>query len=258
MKISSKWMSGLCAASALCVLTACNNGHQYTINGTLSPEFFTQIDSVDRVISLVSLPDNDTLNTVQIDEDGNFTLTGTVDQPNLVNLALGEMGAIVIALEPGEIQVELGEGYSVTGTEANEAMSEYNTLSRDLEELYTEVLYAARDSAEAVGAEVDYLGIINEYTYELTHMTDSVYEANSQNLAGVYLAMIKMQHMSSVEEVHTTFDTNHYVMQNPIVKKMIELIEEYSKEGPQEFEPEDMGPADSTADLESSEGSDAQ
>ncbi len=248
MKTISKWMSGLCAASALCVLSACNSGHQYTINGTLSPEFFTQIDSVDRVISLISLPDNDTLNTVQIDEDGNFTLTGTIDQPNLVNLALGEMGAIVIALEPGEIQVELGEGYSVTGTEANEAMSEYNTLSRDLEEYYTELLYAARDTAEAVGAEVDYLSIINEYTDHLTHMTDSVYEANSQNLAGVYLAMIKMQHMGSLEELHATFDANTYVMQNPIVQKMVELIEEYDKEGAHDFDPEDM-PTDS-AELE--------
>jgi hypothetical protein len=245
MKTTSKWLSGLCAASALCVLTACNGGQQYTINGTVASDLLTEMEASDRVVYLIQLLDNDTINTAAIDEDGHFSLTGTVTDPNLYNLAIGEMGGVPVALEPGTIEVEIGDSEDVvTGTEANDAISEYNTLSRDLEEFYTNVLYAARDSAEAAGADVDYLSIINEYTARLTAMSDSVYEANRQNLAGVYLAIFKLQQTGSVEEARAAFADNDYVMKNPLISRLIEILEEAAQEGAQDFDPEDQGPAD--------------
>ncbi len=252
----TQWMSGLCAAGALCALSACGGSKSYTIEGTVSGDFLTYLNPNERVVYVVSF-DRDTLGSATIDADGHFTLTGTIDAPILAYADVQAMPEAVFVLEPGHIQMDWDEEAHVSGTDGNDALNEFFTLSDDLEHYYVSKLYAQPDTTDENYSEETAAALFNEtlngYFQAMIHLTDSIYNENQDNPVGLYASLLSIQSMSSSAEVRAKFGDNDYIMNSGIVQHIMEELDnptepEYDVEGLDEGDLEESNEPESDDD----------
>jgi hypothetical protein len=250
----------LCAAGLLGALTACSGSKTYTIEGSLTDlDNFNQLPQEFHNVSIVSF-DSDTLAHATIDGEGKFTITGTIDQPTLAVLALGEENMVTLVVEPGTIQVVIGEVSSVTGTEQNDALNEFATLTDDLEQYYVAKLYSTpvdeESDEDGDGISDSKAQLFNEtitsYFHDVNALTDSIYNANYDNEVGLFMALTQIQSMSSSAEVKTKFGDNDHVMQSKLVQHLMEMLDapadDFDEEGFEATEDSTEWEADDDAD----------
>jgi hypothetical protein len=221
----------LCAAGLLGALTACSDSKSYTLEGTITNLVaLNQLDPSYHNVTIVSF-DNDTLAQTTIDGEGKFTIKGTIDQPVLAVLTLSDESYVSLVVEPGTIDITIGEESSVTGTEQNDALNEFQTLTDDLEQYYMAKLYSTPEDEEADNDSVSaaksqfFSEMLTGYFHDLNALTDSIYNANYDNEVGLFMALTQIQSMSSSDEVKTKFGDNDHVMQSKLVQHLMELLD---------------------------------
>ncbi|MCR5394735.1 MAG: DUF4369 domain-containing protein [Bacteroidales bacterium] len=216
----------LTLAVALLTLTACNSTKTYTVNGTFDiPATFQMGDTVIErgpitgYIYMAGL-DNQTFDSVLVTNE-KFTFTGPIDpkQPYFVYL-VSEYGAGMIALEAGEIEVTIGEAMTATGTPINDEID--NMMA-----WVDSVGYMLADEMEKMGqdgplTEETFVPVYTRYSDMVNQHIDSIYQANDQNLIGVYCANVKTaQARSSAEMEEMLAPMSDYVKNSELIQQHI-------------------------------------
>ena len=195
----------LALAAAVLTLSACQKTQTYTIQGKFDiPATFELGDTVIERGPITGYVFLYSLNQQRIDSaqivDETFTMTGLADskKPYYVYL-ISEYGANLAAIEPGQINVLIGEPMHVTGTPINDQIDQ-------LMDRVDAIGLMLADEMETLGQdallnEETFVPVYNKYSSMVENLIDSVYQQNTDNLIGVYCANVKTSQARSVAEM---------------------------------------------------------
>lgn len=201
------------AAFVLLGIASCNQEKPFTINGTLSIP--SQIPYGDTIIDIPS-PENSMVYLLEDDEpidsceviDNHFAFSGTVlaDDAHFVNVASPYFNTLLV-IEPGDITIHADgmEQPVIGGTPSNDGINGLLFALAEVEEKIGTMAIElfSSDETEESESDIDYeaLGRLqDQYQQMQHHVMDSVYEANTDNLASIYAAVFRCASVQSAAE----------------------------------------------------------
>ena len=235
----------LTIAVAALLLTACSKNNTYTIEGSFNiPETYDLADTtltrgpIEGYVYLINL-DGSPIDSAQI-VDEKFSFSGIVN-PEMPYYAylVSEYAAGMLAIEPGCIKAVVGEPFVVTGTTTNDAiaklMSDVDSIGYD----FFDELSALQDSAASPTDstfQFAFSMLQNKYDNIVTDMVESLYEANQENLIGVYCANVTTVQARSADELESLLERYSEYVRN---SELIQLHLEYLKKAESDYSGED-------------------
>ncbi len=217
------------------VFCSCNRQKPYQINGVLNIP--SEIPYGDTIIQIPS-PEGEWVYLVEGDEpidscqiiDNRFTFSGEIsDKDAHFVQVISLFCSALVALEPGDISIYSDGMQTVTtGTTSNDAV---NSLQLGLSQLETRMqdrFEAISDSLSQLDEEFGfehYSTLAAEYSALQIQLLDSIYEANPDNLASIYAAVLRHGEDSSAEEFEQSM--NEYperVRNNEFVQSCIRAM----------------------------------
>ena len=196
---------------SLLALCACKREKPYTITGTL--DLPAQIPYGDTIIDVPSFNDtwvylldfeNQLLDSALI-TDNAFHFEGTVDktQPYYVQF-VSQLGSTLLVIEPGDIEVFINPDITVSGTPSNEAMADLDAALENLNAETYDYLAQLTDSLRATGSEEVpeelQMQIAEQFRTRMNQILDSTYQANRNNQAAAYAAIMRHIDVQSADE----------------------------------------------------------
>lgn len=247
-------LTHLLMALALCALCACTNNKSYTINGTIDlPETLTIEDSTYTIPSLEGMLvylfdiDNSVVDSAMI-EDNHFSFEGELgeDEDAFFVQFVSPVGGALMAVEPGTIDVKITTDKTyITGTPANECISETDDALSNLRDEFTEKLAQLTDTM-GEDQELDMeqqMSLYSELMERTSSVLDSLYELHKDNIGAGYIVMLKHSDVETVAELEDALsEYPEAIQQNPLIVTNLNLMRQYelmmSEEGddPTEFD----------------------
>lgn len=231
MKLSTLRLLPL-AALAAAAICSCNSEKPYTISGVLNIP--TEMPFGDTVIQIPSpegewvylVEDEDVIDSCQI-VDNRFVFTGSVKPSDAYFAQVGCMFfSSLVAVEPGEIKVYTdGMQTTITGTPSNDGINGMMQVLTSLSDEVDVQLNAIADSLGEIGVE-----LAPEHVMDLQEMfdtrssviLDSVYQANKDNLAGIYAVAIRYGGNSTADEFEEALeDYPKRVRENSFIQELL-------------------------------------
>lgn len=176
------------------VITSCSTNDSYNINGKVDKS-----SDGDKVY-LIEFVDNDidTIATAEINGQ-KFQIKGKADQPKLCFLVYqnDEFDASSeIVLENGEINVELGEISTISGTKENDTLNQFKkdagVIQDDISEIYNDIAGCSNENM--------YKELVDKYNAKAKEMEDLTKKFVNENLDKVAGLYVLEQISSSLEE----------------------------------------------------------
>lgn len=232
----------LFAASAICACcTSSKEGSlpEYSISGT-----FNVPDSVLMGDSLVALgsPDGGCVYLLDIQGEvldsslvfnNSFSFSGEVDSLDSYFAYLAsDWGFGMLVIEPGEISVEMtGENPIVSGTPLNDGVTDLELfLSYIEEDFYGRLLRLYNDEGNRVDSD-DLMSVYREEVEAKADLLDSVYQANAENLLGVYATLRIVEQTTDLEQFNMVMNqVTDYVRNHPMILRYKEYLLSFASE----------------------------
>lgn len=232
----------LAALGAAALLTSCNLEKSWRIVGSVDlPQEITLTDTTYARPSLagqwVYLCDLDGsfVDSTLVAEDETFLFEGKVKAKEPYFIAvMSNVGSGLIVIEPGVIQMSLGEELSATGTVLNDGVTDLNAALANQEE---EMRARYEALADSMGENMNYEVLTTFYEasrQRMAQLLDSVYKSNQKNLVGVYAASYKIastaessQQMLEQLDAYSDYVKNSALIQTSL-DYMLEMERQYS------------------------------
>lgn len=235
MKINKQLLLSSAILLMAVVICSCNREKPYMINGVLNIP--SEIPYGDTIIQIPS-PEGEWVYLVEDDEpvdscqiiDNRFTFSGNIkaDDAHFAQIASLFCSAL-IAIEPGDISIYTdGMETVTTGTPSNDGINSLmlalGTAEQQMQERFSEISDSLSQLGEEFGFE-HYSALSAEYTAMQAHLLDSVYEANTSNLASIYAAVLRHADDTSADEFEQSMSQYpERVSQNEFVKSCIRAM----------------------------------
>lgn len=219
------------------LLASCSKDNTFVINGSFDiPTSFQYGDTIIErgpIEGSVYLYD---VNEVLIDSvaiaDEQFILTGICEptEPYFAFL-VSEFGAGMVVIEPGTIDVVINETLTATGTETNDAISDVNALLENISaEMYAEMMPLLSSGSEAdqpEDSEALIMPIVNRYMEMANQKVDSVYQQNTDNLLGVYLANMQTSDQETADGLMEALEGySEYVRNSELIQMRLQYLQQ--------------------------------
>lgn len=214
-------LAALCAVA----LTACNSEKPYTISGEFDyPMTFEYGDTIIERPSLEGMTvylydlNEVVVDSCVVDADEHFRFEGIADanDPQFYFLVTGIQAGMFV-LEPGEISAIIGDELIVTGTPLNDGITDLNSAVSNLQQDASMQYQALADS---LGDQLDdsHLAPLFESMMQQTEqLLDSFYQANPNNLIGVYAVHYLTSQATSVDQLDSVLsEYSDYIREQPI------------------------------------------
>lgn len=219
--------------AAALMLAACSKEKTFTIEGSFNiPETYELADTVltrgpiTGYVYMLDL-DGEPLDSAQI-IDEKFSFSGIVnsDQPYFAYL-VSEYAAGMFVVEPGEMKVVIGEPVTVNGTATNDAittlMARVDTLGFML---YDEMSALQEQNPDSTLDQMAIMAVYNKYSEQVNQLVDSLYQANQENLIGVYCANVMTAQVQSVYELESALAPfSDYVKNSELIQQHIKYLQ---------------------------------
>lgn len=142
----------------------------------------------------------------------------------MVDEGLGNLGMLVI--EPGKIDVVIDmEGLNATGTPLNDGITDLDAGIQNLFEDFRLLEYGLTEESTIE----DYTRLMEaqeEYFAKAQDLVDSVYQANQNNLVGVYASLLALSEIHNSAEFRECLkEYSEYVQNSEMVKLYIRDLE---------------------------------
>lgn len=226
------------AAVSAAILSSCTNNDTFAIEGTFNiPETFQLGDTViergpiEGSVYLIGL-DNTPIDSAEIQDD-QFHFTGAVskDNPYIAYIACDyAIGMIVI--EPGNIQIEMGEQVIATGTPTNDGIAQMNDGAESISlQMYDELESLRLEGEESVSDSL-LMPIYLRYSQVLSEFVDSIYTANQDNLLGVYAANLQTSQVQTADDLEAVLaEYSEYVRNSELMQARLRYYQTVYEEG---------------------------
>lgn len=209
---------GTVAAVCLIALSACfGNKKKYTVLGT--------VDELSRDTVVLMLDMNGQIMDSARIENRAFKFTGEVEKEQLVYV--GNNSAVgIIALEPGKIDVTVdGNEILASGTPLNDNINAFQVSCRDIENNAMENMQSIASMAQTPATDSLAMIVFQQYNTSIEHLIDSTYEANPDNLVGVFMMALKTSNISTYDELMAILeDADPYILNSELMQQRMEML----------------------------------
>lgn len=227
----------LLALCMMAVLVSCNRNDKFTIVGTFDiPATFEFGDTVIErgpIEGTVYLYDvNENLIDSASVENETFQLAGVCDakKPYFAFVAC-DFGAGMIVIEPGVIDVVISQTLTATGTPLNDEIADVNAMLENLSnEMYEELMPMMEQAGDDTeNREAMMMPVFNRYMEMAGQKIDSIYQANTDNLVGVFVANMQTADVQTAEEFEEAIaGYSEYVRNSELLQMRMEYLKMYS------------------------------
>jgi len=218
--------------AAALMLAACSKEKTYTIEGSFDvPMSYPVGDTVltrGPITGYVYLLDLDgqPIDSAQI-EDEKFFFSGIVnsDQPYFAYL-VSEYAASIFAIEAGDMKAVIGETVTVSGASINDAISGLmESVDNIGDQLYEDMAAMQESLGDSTISQDLILPIYTKYSEQVDLLVDSVYQANTDNLVGVFCANVKTIQAQSAAELEEMLDSySDYVKNSELIQQHLKYL----------------------------------
>ena len=220
----SKKFGFICSSllmTATLIFTSCGGGKRYTIEGN--------VDSRDFDSLYVYLYD---YNAEIIDStmvlQGHFIFEGEVETPELINFVC-PYGSELMALEPGHTQLVIEQsGIAEYGTPCNDEINLLKTTITDYGTEATEKLnQLAAIANDTMDVETLVMEINRSFVEQINKVLDSTYSANKDNLAGLYVFLLKLWNVQDPAEAEAMVaEASPLCQESPYVVQYLDYLQQ--------------------------------
>lgn len=250
-----KHLKTLLALCLVFLLASCSKNNTFVISGSFDvPMTFEQEDgstvtrdAITGSIYLLDVEEN-LIDSATIAADETFQIQGICDpaQPYFA-FVVCEYGAGMLVIEPGTINVSVGNTVEASGTPLNDQitllMTDLDGISSQMFSELSDMFENVEGDAAAAEAEQMAMPVYTKYMELMNHVSDSVYQANSDNLVGVYVANMQTVGARTSDELKAALDNYSEYVQNSELMQMrlhyMELEDSYSLLGGDDDEADD-------------------
>lgn len=211
--------------AALATLVSCNREKPYTISGSFDiPDSLNFGDTViareplDGMYVYMLNLDGEPIDSVMV-ENETFTFTGKVSakDPYFAYIAC-DYSYGIIAIEPGEYGMTIGEEVLAFGSPTNDAINDIDARLTDIEQSVYEKLVVAMEQSGNEPSDSLLMPLYLEFNEKYASLLDSISDANRKTLIGVYVANIKTSEAASEEELEQMLEGyDDYVKESPLM-----------------------------------------
>lgn len=208
---------GTIAAVCLIALNACFGNKKYTVVGTVDEQ------SRDTLVLMLDL-NGDILDSARV-ENRTFRFAGEVEREQLVYV--GSNSAVgIIALEPGKIEVTVdGRDILASGTPLNDDINAFQVSCRDIENSAMDNMQMIASMGQTPITDSLAMVVFQQYNTSLEHLIDSTYEANPDNLVGVFMMALKTSNVATYDELMALLeDADPYILNSELIQQRMEIL----------------------------------
>lgn len=219
--------------AAVMLLAACSKEKTFTIEGSFNiPETYELADTIltrGPITGYVYMLDLDgqPLDSAQIiDEKFSFSGIVNADQPYFAYL-VSEYAAGMFVIEPGDMKAVIGEPVTVNGTSTNDAitalMARVDTIGFML---YDEMSALQEQNPDSTLDQNVIMAIYTKYSEQVNTLVDSLYQANTENLIGVYCANVMTAQVQSAYELESAIAPfSDYVKNSELIQQHLKYLQ---------------------------------
>lgn len=208
---------GTIVAVCLITLNACFGNKKYTVVGTVDEQ------SRDTLVLMLDL-NGDILDSARI-ENCAFRFAGEVEKEQLVYV--GSSSAVgIIALEPGKIEVTVdGRDILASGTPLNDDINAFQVSCRDIENSAMDNMQIIASMGQTPATDSLAMIVFQQYNTSLEYLIDSTYEANPDNLVGVFMMALKTSNVTTYDELMAFLeDADPYILNSELIQQRMEIL----------------------------------
>lgn len=162
-------------------------------------------------------------------ENNKFSFEGLCEDKEpyfvyVVDEEIGNLGMLVV--EPGQIEVVIDmDGMTASGTPLNDGIADLDAGILNLNEEFRLLEYGLTE--ESTSEDVTrLLEAQEEYGAKVKDLVDSVYEANQNNLVGVYATLLNLAEIHNSADLRECLkEYSEYVQNSEIIKVIIHDLE---------------------------------
>jgi len=212
--------------ATLAVLSSCNREKPYIISGTFDiPDSLNYGDTViareplDGMYVYMLNLDGDPIDSVLVEND-TFTFEGTVPAKDSYFAYIAcDYSYGIIAIEPGEYSMTIGEEIIAYGSPTNDAINDIDAKLTEIEQgVYDKLMVAMEATDGTAPSDSLLMPFYMEFNEKYAALMDSICDANKKNLIGVYAANIMTSSASTVEELEQMLEEfDDYVKNSPLM-----------------------------------------
>lgn len=219
-------MRKLLFTAVLCIiaLASCNRQKSYNIQGSFDiPEELAYGDTVmergpldGMYVYMVDL-DGMTIDSALV-ENETFSFSGKTPEAFFAYIICDYLYDMIV-VEPGDIELTITDSYALaTGTPINDEINQFHLTNSTLSNELDETLTAISNQYNGFPADSLIQEVYDRFTNRLLASIDSVYTANKDNLAGVYVVNLKTSAAQSLDEFEAMLsEYDEYVSQSPLM-----------------------------------------
>ena len=213
------------AVLSLIFLSSCNFAKSYKISGEF--DIPMELNLGDTIIER-DLFDGGYVYMLELDgtpidsaliEDEKFVFEGKIKEKDACFVYVAnEFAQGIVALEPGEIHITIEQGLFAYGTPTNDAINDVDARIDELAQDFSDkVMALSEDNANPSDSIL--MPIYNDFNAKCELLLDSLYEANKNTLAGIYIVNIKTSSAQTLEELEERLEGyDDYVTKSPVMR----------------------------------------
>lgn len=212
---------GTMAAVCLIALSACFGNKKYTVVGTVDEQ------SNDTLMLMLDM-NGDVLDSARIESHA-FKFAGEIEKEQLVYV--GNHSAVgIIALEPGKIEVTVdGNEILASGTKLNDDINAFQVSCRDIENNAMDNMQIIASMGQTPATDSLAMVVFQQYNTSIEHLIDSTYEANPDNLVGVFMMALKTSNVATYDELMAMLeDADPYILNSELMQQRMEMLKNES------------------------------
>ena len=209
----------------LLLLSSCSEQKPYTISGSF--DFPDSINLGDTIVEFESMDGSYVymleLSGEPVDsalvEHEKFSFSGKLKAEDAFFAYIAcDYAYGIIAVEPGEYNMTIGDEVLAYGSPTNDAINEIDAEVAEIEEEIGMRLQAAVEEAGGYPGDSIMMPFYVEFNEKYEALIDSVYQNNQKNLVGVYVVNIKTAEAQSVDELDMMLeDYDEYIANSPLM-----------------------------------------
>lgn len=162
-------------------------------------------------------------------ENNEFVFQGLCEdkEPYFVYVVDGNLGNLgMLVVEPGQIEVVIDmEGLTASGTPLNDGITDLYAGIQNLDEDFRLLEYSLTEESTSEDV-THFMEAQEEYVAKVKDLVDSVYEANQNNLVGVYATLLNLAEIHNSAELRECLkEYSEYVQNSEMVKFYIRDLE---------------------------------
>ena len=212
----------------LCIvaLASCNRKQPYTITGTF--EIPDSLNYGDTVIAREPLDgtyvymlelSGEVIDSALVKNEM-FSFVGNIKEKDKFFAYIAcEYAYGIIAVEPGEYNMTIGQEIMAYGSVTNDAINDIDAKGAEIEQGIGDRMMAAVEAAGGYPSDSIMMPFYLEFNEKYESLIDSVYQGNKENLIGVYAVNIITSGAQSLDELEMLLeDYNDYISDSPLME----------------------------------------